>query len=281
MIPVVRVCATSPAYSFVLTSFNKTRNLDNSHLRMTWFLSCSTTEDTRCSLDFTTRRHLASKQADTLARQHHIRRTLNYIITDAPALPIVWNRTTVVTTAPPYSEYANTFRDMCTRATNRSTITTEPYSNRSPHSTHFNPQTPAPPAKKQKGPQPQRHVLHRKIHPTGPQAKPSASSRPATPYLQRNALSRPNFHGSACDRLRTVPVPRVIYTANGNMRLCRANRSASKVPRKKMDVRLCRVPPEAAEVRKGIPGRIGWVGLDGCVVSQYGGPMSGPCVLLR
>jgi hypothetical protein len=50
---------------------------------------------------------------------------------------------------------------------------------------------------------------------------------------------------------------------------------------KKMDVRLCRVPPEAAEVRKGIPGRIGWVGLDGCVVSRYGGPMSGPCVLLR
>jgi hypothetical protein len=200
-----------------------------------------------------------------LARQHHIRRTLNYIITDAPALPIVWNRTTVVTTAPPYSEYANTFRDMCTRATNRSTITTEPYSNRSSHSTHFNPQTPASPAKKQKGPQPQRHVLHRKIHPTGPQAKPSASSRPATPYLQRNALSRPNLHGSACDRLRTVPVPRVIYTANGNMRLCRANRSASKVPRKKKWTSGCvAYPPKPLRFGKGFRDESdgwGWTGV--------------------
>jgi hypothetical protein len=100
---------------------------------------------------------------------------------------------------------------------------------------------------------------------TPPAPKPSASSGPATPYLQRNALSRPNFHGSACDRLRTVPVPRVIYTANGNMRLCRANRSASKVPRKKKWTSGCvAYPPKPLRFGKGFRDESdgwGWTGV--------------------
>jgi hypothetical protein len=129
----------------------------------------------------------------------------------------------ITTTATSPLKYANVYRDMRTRSTNNTAISTGPYSKHSLHGTLIKPQHPLlqPSNRKTTASVPR---PRRKSHLTGPQAKPAASPSPATPYLQKICIVSHHSHGSSCDWLRIMPrLPRR-YTADGTTRLCRANR---------------------------------------------------------
>jgi hypothetical protein len=117
----------------------------------------------------------------------------------------------ITTTATSPLKYANVYRDMRTRSTNNTAISTGPYSKHSLHGTLIKPQHPLlqPSNRKTTASVPR---PRRKSHLTGPQAKPAASPSPATPYLQKNALSRTILTGPRATGYVYAPSPEEIHS---------------------------------------------------------------------